>query len=64
MEIQVNAIDIDGVSFIFCYLLQILEPCQSNLAYQPPNTWTMGILGLLVEIHAMPNFRKNLAFDF
>ena len=27
---------------------KVLEPCQSSLAYQPPNPWTMGILGLLV----------------
>lgn len=43
--------------------LQILEPCQSSLAYQPPNPWTMGILELLAEIYAMPNLKMNLKFD-
>nr|GMC82829.1 CCR4-NOT transcription complex subunit 1 isoform X1 [Ipomoea batatas] len=42
---------------------KILEPCQSSLAYQPPNPWTMGILGLLAEIYAMPNLKMNLKFD-
>ncbi|KAK1261309.1 hypothetical protein QJS04_geneDACA021630 [Acorus gramineus] len=42
---------------------KILEPCQSSLAYQPPNPWTMGILGLLVEIYALPNLKMNLKFD-
>ncbi|KAJ4827650.1 hypothetical protein Tsubulata_008272 [Turnera subulata] len=42
---------------------KILEPCQSSLAYQPPNPWTMGILGLLVEIYSMPNLKMNLKFD-
>ncbi|GMH00621.1 hypothetical protein Nepgr_002460 [Nepenthes gracilis] len=42
---------------------KILEPCQSSLAYQPPNPWTMGILALLVEIYAMPNLKMNLKFD-
>ncbi|GFS35543.1 transcription regulator [Actinidia rufa] len=42
---------------------KILEPCQSSLAYRPPNPWTMGILGLLVEIYAMPNLKMNLKFD-
>lgn len=42
---------------------KILEPCQSSIAYQPPNPWTMGILGLLVEIYAMPNLKMNLKFD-
>lgn len=45
------------------YVLQILEPCQSSLAYQPPNPWTMGILGLLAEIYSMPNLKMNLKFD-
>ncbi|KAK1304862.1 hypothetical protein QJS10_CPB11g00341 [Acorus calamus] len=44
-------------------IIEILEPCQSSLAYQPPNPWTMGILGLLVEIYALPNLKMNLKFD-
>ncbi|XP_022979316.1 CCR4-NOT transcription complex subunit 1-like [Cucurbita maxima] len=42
---------------------KILEPCQSSLAYQPPNPWTMGILGLLAEIYSMLNLKMNLKFD-
>ncbi|XP_024992565.1 CCR4-NOT transcription complex subunit 1 isoform X2 [Cynara cardunculus var. scolymus] len=42
---------------------KILEACQSSLAYQPPNPWTMGILGLLAEIYAMPNLKMNLKFE-
>ncbi|XP_057532309.1 uncharacterized protein LOC130810318 isoform X1 [Amaranthus tricolor] len=42
---------------------KILEPCQSSVAYKPPNPWTMGILALLAEIYAMPNLKMNLKFD-
>ncbi|ONK63797.1 uncharacterized protein A4U43_C07F19040 [Asparagus officinalis] len=42
---------------------KILEPSQSSLAYRPPNPWTMGILGLLVEIYNLPNLKMNLKFD-
>ncbi|XVF79827.1 hypothetical protein PTKIN_Ptkin15bG0021000 [Pterospermum kingtungense] len=42
---------------------KVLEPCQSSLAYQPPNPWTMGILALLAEIYSMPNLKMNLKFD-
>ncbi|KAJ0962000.1 hypothetical protein J5N97_029828 [Dioscorea zingiberensis] len=42
---------------------KILEPCQYSLAYQPPNPWTMGILGLLTEIYNLPNLKMNLKFD-
>lgn len=44
-------------------LLQVLEPCQKSIAYQPPNPWTMAILGLLAEIYSMPNLKMNLKFD-
>ncbi|KAL5134617.1 CCR4-NOT transcription complex subunit 1 [Glycine soja] len=42
---------------------KVLEPCLNSLAYQPPNPWTMGILGLLAEIYSMPNLKMNLKFD-
>ncbi|XP_044493750.1 CCR4-NOT transcription complex subunit 1-like [Mangifera indica] len=42
---------------------KVLEPSLSSLAYQPPNPWTMGILGLLAEIYSMPNLKMNLKFD-
>ncbi|KAK1424941.1 hypothetical protein QVD17_20282 [Tagetes erecta] len=45
------------------FISKILELCQSSVAYQPPNPWTMAILGLLVEIHAMPNLKANLTFE-
>ncbi|CAN7138525.1 unnamed protein product [Brassica rapa subsp. narinosa] len=42
---------------------KVLEPCQMSIAYQPPNPWTMAILGLLAEIYSMPNLKMNLKFD-
>ncbi|KAK4839920.1 hypothetical protein QYF36_025957 [Acer negundo] len=42
---------------------KILEPCQSSIAYRPPNPWTMAILSLLVEIYTLPNLKMNLKFD-
>ncbi|XP_062209520.1 uncharacterized protein LOC133911335 isoform X2 [Phragmites australis] len=42
---------------------KILEPCQSSIAYRPPNPWTMGILSLLAEIYNLPNLKMNLKFD-
>lgn len=49
--------------FIAYYLLQILDACQVSVAYRPPNPWTMGVLGLLVEIYSMPNLKMNLKFE-
>ncbi|WZZ84220.1 hypothetical protein YC2023_104792 [Brassica napus] len=44
-------------------MIAVLEPCQNSIAYQPPNPWTMAILGLLAEIYSMPNLKMNLKFD-
>ncbi|PWZ09928.1 CCR4-NOT transcription complex subunit 1 [Zea mays] len=54
-----RAKEIDPKSLI----VEILEPCQSSIAYRPPNPWTMGILSLLVEIYNLPNLKMNLKFD-
>jgi CCR4-NOT transcription complex subunit 1 len=48
---------------VILLFFQILEPCQSSIAYRPPNPWTMGILSLLVEIYNLPNLKMNLKFD-
>lgn len=53
----------DLLSYVRCCHVQVLEPCQASLVYQPPNPWTMAILGLLCEIYAMPNLKMNLKFD-
>ncbi|PWA70688.1 CCR4-NOT transcription complex subunit 1 [Artemisia annua] len=42
---------------------KILESCKNSLAYQPPNLWTLAILGLLAEIHALKNLKANLNFE-
>ncbi|KAL4585826.1 hypothetical protein LXL04_010452 [Taraxacum kok-saghyz] len=44
-------------------VIEVLEPCKGSLAYQPPNPWSTAILGLLAEIHAMPNLKINLSFS-
>ncbi|WZZ19735.1 hypothetical protein YC2023_121122 [Brassica napus] len=54
-----RAREIDPKSLI----VEVLEPCQMSIAYQPPNPWTMAILGLLAEIYSMPNLKMNLKFD-
>ncbi|KAI3934505.1 hypothetical protein MKW92_028263 [Papaver armeniacum] len=36
-------------------------PIQSCIS--TPNPWTLGILGLLDEIYALPNLKMNFKFD-
>ncbi|CAI5954737.1 unnamed protein product, partial [Closterium sp. NIES-65] len=48
---------------IIPFTSKILEPCANSVIYQPPNPWTVGILGLLVEIYSLPNLKLNLKFD-
>ncbi|CAK9174200.1 unnamed protein product, partial [Ilex paraguariensis] len=45
------------------FISKVLESCHCSLAYQPPNPWTMGILGLLVEIYVIPNLKMCLKYE-
>ncbi|XP_058085160.1 uncharacterized protein LOC131232729 isoform X2 [Magnolia sinica] len=62
-ELIIEAYEKGLMIAVIPFTSKILEPCQSSLAYQPPNPWTMGILGLLAEIYALPNLKMNLKFD-
>ncbi|VFQ85168.1 unnamed protein product [Cuscuta campestris] len=67
-EIDLKSLIIDAyvkglMIAVIPFTSKILEACQSSLAYQPPNPWTMGILGLLTEIYTMTNLKMNLKFD-
>lgn len=48
---------------IIPFVKKVLELCSSSLAYQPPNPWTMGIVGLLAEVYQQPGLKLNLKFD-
>ncbi|KFK30583.1 hypothetical protein AALP_AA6G000600 [Arabis alpina] len=48
---------------IIPFTTKVLEPCQSSIAYRPPNPWTMCILELLSEVYFMPNLKMNLKFE-
>ncbi|KAL1213558.1 hypothetical protein V5N11_000630 [Cardamine amara subsp. amara] len=59
----INAYERGLLIAIIPFISKVLEPCKSSIAYQPPNPWTMCILGLLSEIYSMPNLKMNLKFD-
>ncbi|KAL0464605.1 UNVERIFIED_CONTAM: CCR4-NOT transcription complex subunit [Sesamum latifolium] len=44
-------------------LMIAVIPFTSKSCISTPNPWTMGILGLLAEIYAMPNLKMNLKFE-
>ncbi|GFZ00619.1 transcription regulator [Actinidia rufa] len=57
-----------GPSFVLTGLREGLYEFSNPIHLQvkhvhPPNPWTMGILGLLAEIYAMPNLKMNPKFD-
>ncbi|VVB06762.1 unnamed protein product [Arabis nemorensis] len=67
-EIDLKSLIIDAYEkglliAIIPFTSKVLEPCQRSIAYQPPNPWTMCILGLLSEVYSMPNLKMNLKFD-
>ncbi|KAF8048219.1 hypothetical protein N665_2608s0005 [Sinapis alba] len=59
----INAYEKGLLIAILPFTSKVLESCQSSIAYQPPNPWTMPILGLISEIYSMPNLKMNLKFE-
>jgi CCR4-NOT transcription complex subunit 1 len=36
---------------------KLLESCKNSVIFRPPNPWTNAILGVLAELHPMPNLK-------
>ncbi|KAG2387119.1 hypothetical protein C9374_002154 [Naegleria lovaniensis] len=45
------------------FVCKILNHCAKSKVFTPPNPWVMGIVSLLVEIHAIPELKLNLKFE-
>lgn len=42
---------------------KILQGVSDSKVFKLPNPWTQGLMGLLAEIHDIPNIRTNLMFE-
>ena len=39
------------------FVAKVLESCAESRVFKPPNPWTMGIMSVLSELHALPDLK-------
>ena len=39
------------------FVAKVLESCAESLVFKPPNPWTMAIMSVLCELHAVPDLK-------
>jgi CCR4-NOT transcription complex subunit 1 len=45
------------------FVAKLLESCKNSVIFRPPNPWTNAMLGVLAELHPMPNLKLNIKFE-
>eukprot|EP00116_Pleurobrachia_bachei_P000888 sb/3461150/ len=49
--------------FTIPFVCSILRSVLGSRVFSPPNAWTMGLLGLLMEVHDIPDLKISLKFE-
>ena len=39
------------------FVAKVLESCADSQVFKPPNPWTMAIMSVLSELHAVPDLK-------
>eukprot|EP00794_Sanderia_malayensis_P019065 gene19065-20980_t len=49
--------------YVVPFVAKVLESCAKSRVFRPPNPWLMGVMGVLAELHQMPDLKLNLKFE-
>lgn len=49
--------------YVVPFVAKVLESCAKSKVFRPPNPWTMGIMGVLAELHQEQELKLNLKFE-
>lgn len=44
------------------FVAKVLESCADSQVFKPPNPWTMAIMAVLSELHAVPDLKVRRWF--
>jgi CCR4-NOT transcription complex subunit 1 len=45
------------------FVCKVLEQAQHSTVFRPPNTWTMNVIKLLLELYLHADLKLNLKFE-
>ena len=43
--------------YVVAFVAKVLESCADSRVFKPPNPWTMAIMSVLCELHAVPDLK-------
>ena len=61
--LMTNAFRSGHLFVVIPFVAKLLESCKSSVIFRPPNPWTNAMLGVLAELHPMPNLKLNIKFE-
>ena len=61
--LMTNAFRSGHLFVVIPFVAKLLESCKNSVIFRPPNPWTNAMLGVLAELHPMPNLKLNIKFE-
>lgn len=49
--------------YVVPFVAKIMEGCAKSKIFKAPNPWVMAVMGVLVELHQVPDLKLNLKFE-
>ncbi|CAB3987607.1 CCR4-NOT transcription complex subunit 1 isoform X5 [Paramuricea clavata] len=49
--------------YVVPFVAKVMEGCAKSRIFKPPNPWVMAVMGVLVELHQVPDLKLNLKFE-
>ncbi|XP_018024179.1 CCR4-NOT transcription complex subunit 1 isoform X2 [Hyalella azteca] len=51
------------MQYVVPFVTKVLESCGKSKVFKPPNPWTMSLMNILAEIHALQDMKLHLKFE-
>jgi CCR4-NOT transcription complex subunit 1 len=58
-----DAYDNGRLIAVIPFVAKVMDSCANSRIFRPPNPWTMLVLGLLAELHPMPDLKLTIKFE-
>ena len=55
--VVMNLLYVQELLYVVPFVAKVLEACSESQVFKPPNPWTMAIMSVLSELHAVPDLK-------
>ena len=57
VNVMIVTNSLQDLLYVVPFVAKVLESCAESRVFKPPNPWTMGIMAVLSELHALPDLK-------